>query len=213
MKRIISLILTVLMISSMAACLFACGDGTTDGGNNPPADTKTTYTVTVVDQHGNAIKGAKIEFFNKGTAVYGGKTDENGKIVFKSDKTLTAKVNEIPGGYIYDKLGQSQDFDKDGNLTATVTKPAPMVVIVVDQNGDAVVGVSVQACNDASLCLKAKKTDAEGKVYYDYIEGNFHAQLSGSIEELPAGYTTDDFAKQYDFVDGVATITLNKTAE
>lgn len=210
MKKIISLILTVLMLASMSLCLFACGGDDTTDGEKP--DSKVAYTVTAVDQDGNPIKGVKVTFSPKGGTEIPFTTDEQGSATYKTDKAVTATVTSVPAGYEYDKLDEEQSFDKDGKLVITVSELAPFVILVIDQNDNPVPGVKVQICNDKT-CLMAKTTDAEGKGYYDYREGTFRAQLSGGLEALPEGYTSENPTQYYDFVNGVATIKVTKTAE
>lgn len=209
MKKTISLILAVMMLVSMSMFLFACNDEEED---NTPKETKTTYTVTVVDQDGNAVKGVVIYFTPEGGVAFPLATDANGKTSpYKTDKKMTASVSTLPAGYEYANLDKEQSFDKDGNLTVTITKSVVdedyFTILVVDQDGNPISGVSVQMC--AEYCKMPITTGADGKASYAYEEGDFHAQLS----ELPEGYTVDDISAYYDFVDGLATITLTKIAD
>ena len=186
------------------------GEGNNGGGNT---DEKVKYVVTVVDQDGNAVKGASVTFTPKGATAIPLTTDSNGKASYKSDKEITATVTEIPAGYKYDKLNVAQNFDKDGNLNITITKPAPFVILVVDQNGNAVSGVKVQMCDTTGSCRMPVTTNAEGKGTYNYEEGEFKAQLSNGLKALPEGYTSNNPDEYVYFVDGVATIVVIKTAD
>ena len=187
------------------------GGGENNGGGN--TDTKITYTVTVVDQDGNAIKGAKVEFTPKGATAIPFTTDSDGKASYKTDKEVTATITSVPAGYEYSNLNQVQKFDKEGKLNITVNKLAPLVILVVDQDGNAVSGVKVQMCDTSGSCRMPVTTNAEGKGTYNYEAGEFHAQLSNGLSALPEGYTVDEPDKYYDFVDGVATITVTKIAD
>ena len=69
-----------------------------------------------------------------------------------------------------------------------------------------VAGVIVQMCEESGSCRMPTTTDENGEARYTFEEGNFKAQLS----EIPDGYTVDDAEAKYAFVDGVATIKLNK---
>jgi hypothetical protein len=63
----------------------------------------------------------------------------------------------------------------------------------------------------ADVCVDVKDTNAEGKVFYNVTPKDYKAQLSNfSAAELPDGYTVDDIAAKYEFVDGMATIVLTK---
>ncbi len=211
MKKIISLILAVAMLTAMSLCLFSCGDPGDSGDTD--AEVKVNYTVTVKDADGNPIKGAIVTFNPKGVNPVPFPTDKDGKASYRTDKEMTATVTTVPAGYEYDKLGVAQEFDSEGNLSVVLTKAAPagepFIIKVVDQDGNAIEGVRVQMCDSAGTCLKSIATNAQGEAQYDYREGDFHAQLT----ELPDGYTVDDPEAYYDFTDSVATITLTKIAD
>ena len=231
MKKILSSILILAMLLTASVCLFAC-NGDNEGGeggedNNEPV--KVNYAVTVVDGDGNPIKGVKFTLIPKGaTSIPDFPTDNEGKVTYKTDKELTVKVTEIPEAYEYDKLNVEQSFDSEGKLTVTLTKRAPFVIKVVDEDGNPVAGVKVQMCNSSGLCKIPVTTDENGEGFYDFQTGDFHAQLTLPIDEemteeeiaeaianaLPAGYTVTGDPKEYhDFEDGVATIILTKIAE
>lgn len=180
------------------------GNDNNDGGNN--ADTKVTYTVTVVDAEGNPIKGAKVEF-TVGNIPMAVETDAEGKATQKSAKTVTAKVTEIPKNYTYDKLNQKLTFDADGKVTVAIEKRPDLVIKVVDQDGNPIAGVAVQMCD--TLCKMPVTTGEDGLARYSGEEGNWKAQLSA----LPAGYTVDDVSAYYNFEDNLAIITLTKIAD
>lgn len=177
--------------------------GGEQGGEN--AVTKITYTVTVVDQDGNPIAGAKVAFAAKGGTAIPFPTNAEGKASYKSDKEVTATVTEIPAGYEYANLNVAQTLSSE-NLTVTITKLAPMVIKVIDKDGNPISGVTVQMCDTAGSCRIPITTGADGTASYNYEEGEFHAQLT----VVPDGYTVDDPSAYYDFIDGVATIELTK---
>lgn len=187
------------------------GNGGDGGGEGVTPDGKTTYTVTVVDQDGNPVKGAVIYFNPEGGVAFPIGTDSEGKVSYSTDKKMTVSVSAVPAGYEYNKLDEEQSFDKDGKLTVTVTKTVVdedyFKILVVDQDGNPIEGVMVQMCAD--YCKMPVVTGADGKASYAYEEGDFHAQLTS----LPEGYTVDDPNAYYEFVDGLATITLTKIAE
>lgn len=212
MKKIICLILAVTMLMSMSLFLFSCDDGE-DNNDDTNKETKVTYTVTVKDADGKAIKGAFVTFSPKGSNPVPYLTDKEGKATFTTDKELTATVTTVPKGYEYDKLGVAQSFGADGTLSVVLTKAAaagdPFVIKVVDEQGNPIANVRVQMCDTTGTCRKSITTNAKGEAEYAYEEGDFHAQLT----ELPDGYTVDNEEAYYDFVDGVATITLTKSAD
>ena len=183
MKKILSLVL----VFAMMLCLVACNDkDNTDKGSNPPADEKTTYVVTVVDSEGNPIPGVSVTFCPKGGTEFPWNTEADGKATQKSSKEMTARIDKVPSGYEFDKLGQTLEFDSEGKLTVTLTARAPFVVKVVDQDGNAVAGVRVQACTDACTPFK-NATDENGETSeaLEVKEAAYKAQLTA----LPEGYT------------------------
>ena len=189
------------------------GDGGEGNGDVQP-ETKVTYTVTVVDQDGNPVKGAIVYFYPKGGVEMFYPTNDNGATEgYKTDKEMSISVMTVPAGYEYDKLGQKQKVDaKDGKVTITVTKKAPegtnYTICVVDQNGNPVQGAMVQMCESAEVCLTPVFTDANGEAVYTQPEKEYKA----AITNLPDGYQmlTDGYTY---FEDYVATIVVTKTAD
>lgn len=213
LKKILSTILVLSMVLTLSVCLFSCDDdkGNTDGENSNQGSTDTTpekvlYTITVVDEEGAPIKGVEIEFAPKGGTAVPFKTDAEGKATLKTDKELSITVKKIPTGYSYDKINVSQKLGSDNNLTITLTTLAPFIIRVVDQDGNPIAGVKVQMCDEAGSCRMPVETEANGEATYRYEDGSFHAQLTS----LPEGYSVDDPEAYYNFVDGVAVITLTK---
>ena len=91
MKKIICLILTVTMLMSMSLFLFSCNDGE-DNNDDTNKETKVTYTVTVKDADGKAIKGAVITFSPKGSNPVPYLTDKDGEATFTTDKERYLKI-------------------------------------------------------------------------------------------------------------------------
>lgn len=188
------------------------GDGGEGNGDVQP-ETKVTYTVTVVDQDGNPVKGAIVYFYPKGGVEMFYPTNENGATEgYKTDKEMSISVMTVPAGYEYDKLGQKQKVDaKDGKVTITVTKKAPegtnYTIRVVDQNGNPVANAQVQMCESAEVCLTPVFTDANGEAVYTQPEKEYKA----AITNLPDGYEklTDGYTY---FEDGVAVIVVKAVA-
>lgn len=217
-KKILSTILVLSMILALSVCLFSCkdkgNDNTGDQNNDNTTPEKVTYTVTVVDQDGNPVKGAIVYFYPKGGVEMFYPTNDNGATEgYKTDKEMSISVMTVPAGYEYDKLGQKQKVDaKDGKVTITVTKKAPegtnYTIRVVDQNGNPVANAQVQMCESAEVCLTPIPTDANGEAVYTQPEKEYKA----AITNLPDGYQmlTDGYTY---FEDYVATIVVTKTAD
>lgn len=213
LKKILSAVLIVSMLLTLSLSLFSCKDNEDKKQDNNQSDVgtdntpeKVLYTVIVVDDEGNPVKGVDIEFSPKGGMAIPFPTDKDGKAAYKTDKELSVAVKEIPKGYSYDKMNVQQSFGSDNTLTITLTTLAPFIIRVVDQDGNPIEGVLVQMCDEAGSCRMPVDTDENGEASYRFEEGSFHAQLT----TLPDGYSVDDPEAYYNFVDGVATITLTK---
>ena len=218
-KKILSTILVLSMILTLFVTLFSCKDKGNDntgeqGNNDNTTPEKVTYTVTVVDQDGNPVKGAIVYFYPKGGVEMFYPTNENGATEgYKTDKEMSISVMTVPAGYEYDKLNEKQKVDaKDGKVTITVTKKAAegtnYTIRVVDQNGNPVKGAMVQMCESAEVCLTPILTDANGEAVYTQPEKEYKA----AITNLPEGYESTTTGYTY-FEDYVATIVVNKTAD
>ena len=216
MKKIISAILIFMMVLSLSLCMFACNNGTDEGGDNGGDQTpvKKTYTVTVVDEGGNPVKGAMIAFTAEGANPIPFETDKEGKASRTSDSKITITLLSIPKGYESDKVGSVLTPDADGKVTVTLKKAAvadPYVILVVDDQGNPVAGVTVQMCSLAGSCRVPVVTGADGKAEYPFEEGEFKVQLTGGMDGVPEGYTIDNPNDNFYFDGKLCTITLTKT--
>ena len=213
LKKIISAILMLSMLLTAFACLTACNNGGENnnggGGSNGGEDAKVNYVVTVSDQNGNAVIGAKVTLTTSAGIPIALTTGIDGTVSYSTKDTITATITELPLGYEYGKLGQAQGFDEGGALSVTVEALDPLVIKVIDNEGNPIAGVTVQMCD--TTCRIPVTTNDEGIATYPYEDGDFHAQLTGG--NVPEGYTVEDPEAYYPFVDGVATITLTKVEE
>ena len=203
MKKILSFILVAIMLVTMSFAFAACDDEE-QGGSEQTGDGKVKYTVTVVDENGNPIKGATITFSPEGSMDIPFETEAEGVVSYKTAKTVTAKLTEIPTGYKSAQLNKEISFDANGNATVTLTKMPDYIVKVVDQDGNPVAGVSLQMCD--KFCVSFPKTDANGQTSTGYQAGNFHVVITG----LPDGYSVDNISEEYDFVGNELTIEITK---
>lgn len=130
-------ILTVLLLLCMVLCLCACGNNETannDASTNPPAtdpvatnpvetdpvetepsipEGQAQYTVTVVDEGGNAIVGAMVQICKED--CFPGVTDAEGKAIFTRPETEGYKISfiSVPAGYDY--TTEETDFYYEGD--------------------------------------------------------------------------------------------------
>ena len=231
LKKIISVILLLSVLLTLSMGLISCGgdEGGDNGGQNTPAptpdtdekDEKTLYTVIVMDEMGNPVSGVEIKLhFDNGNAMPF-KTDANGKVAQALTSKIEASVSKIPAGYVYSKMNVKQSFSAEGILQIILEKEEeaePLVVMVVDEDGNAIAGVTVQVCDENNSCRLPSTTDEDGKAYFAAEEVTLRAQLTIAEEGdnidlskyLPEGYTVENPKQYYDFVDGVATIVLKK---
>ena len=221
MKRLFYLILTLALSLSMVLCLASCGgDKDTDNGdetNENDGNTtteKVNYTVTAVDDKGNPVKGVEVELIIDNQSPVPFKTDSEGKVTYRTAKSVFANVKSIPTGYAYDKIGKKQDFDANGNLKITLVPvyvaEEEFKITVVDQDGNAVEGVTVQICDAAGSCRVPRETDENGEAFYPVEDGTFYASLTNGLEALPEGYTVADPDAKYYFENNEVTIQIEK---
>lgn len=130
-------ILTVLLLLCMVLCLCACGNNETannDAVTDPPAtdpiatkpvetdpvetepsipEGQAQYTVTVVDEGGNAIAGAMVQICKED--CFPGVTDAEGKAIFTRPETEGYKISfiSVPAGYDY--TTEETDFYYEGD--------------------------------------------------------------------------------------------------
>lgn len=83
-------------------------------------DGKVYYTVNVVDELGNAVKGVNLQICTDTFCLPPMETDENGTAVYEFDKTMDFKIqfNSVPEGY---ELPTEKFSFPDGSTEATLT--------------------------------------------------------------------------------------------
>ncbi len=206
LKKILCLVLTLSMVLALGVTLVSCTDDTEkpdDGGdagnddNKTPADDgKDTYTVTVKDTDGNAVKNVELAMVKVTDSAEipmpdTQKTSSEGKTEFnvKAGNWKVAVV-DVPNGYV--APGDETYFEfTDKAVTITISMLPKYTIKVVDQNGDAVVGARVQMCinGGAGTCVSFKiPTDDNGESSMRIAEDAFEA----TVTELPEGYAEYD---------------------
>ena len=193
-------LISVLLVLSLALCaaltLVSCGGGgesagSENGGGNTPGteDTKITYTVTVKDAAGNAVKGAKVQLKLDNVAPIGTEavTGDDGVATFsvKSEGNYFACITYAPTGFILPASGTKL---VDNAATVTLDKLPEYTVYVEDASGNPISGVGVQICSLSGACQIPKMTDADGKIVSNLERDDYQAK----IVSAPAAYNYTD---------------------
>ena len=183
--------------------LTACGDkdkneGTNnennENGGNENVSTDKTYTVTVLDGENNPVEGVKL-VITDGNSYPTTTSDKDGKasVQLPEATTVSVMVTSVPDGYVKPEKvsGVYHGVFASGSteLTLKVEKEADnkveYTVKVVDQNGDAVVGMSIQLCPNG-VCLAEKfVTNENGEIT---VKLNAGSEVDVKLEGLE-GYT------------------------
>ena len=168
-------------------------DNTNIGGDNENTTTDKTYTVVFVDEDNNPIEGVKL-VVTDGKSFPTVTSDKDGKASTQlPEGTISIMVTSVPKGYEKpEKVSGTYHgvFAKDKTeLTITLKKEASdkvtYTVKVVDQNGDAVVGMGVQICPGGVCLADSFVTDENGEVSVEIAPKEY---VSIQLKDL-SGYT------------------------
>ena len=227
-KKILSLVLVICMLATVCS-LTACGEkdkneGTNnennENGGNENVSTDKTYTVTVLDGENNPVEGVKL-VITDGNSYPTTTSDKDGKASVQLPKatTVSVMVTSVPDGYVKPEKvsGVYHGVFASGSteLTLKVEKEADnkveYTVKVVDQNGDAVVGMSIQLCPNG-VCLAEKfVTNENGEIT---VKLNAGSEVDVKLEGLE-GYTLptpvkDSYHAVIESGETEATVTVTK---
>ena len=190
LKKILSLVLVICMLAAVCS-LTACGgkdnnddvsnDNNNDNGGNNNVTTDKTYTVTVLDGENTPVEGVKL-VVTDGKSYPTATTDKEGKasVQLPADVTVSVMVTSVPNGYVKpEKVSGVYHgvFAKDSTeftlkVEKEVDNKVEYTVRVVDQNGDAVVGMSIQLCPNG-VCLAEKfVTNENGEITVKLTPGS-----------------------------------------
>ena len=188
-KKILSLVLVICMFASVCS-LTACGgkdnnddvsnDNNDNGGNNN-VTTDSTYTVTVLDGDNTPVEGVKLVITDEKTYPTA-TTDKDGKasVQLPADAKVSVMVTSVPNGYVkpekvsgvYHGVFASGSTEFTLTVEKEVDNKVEYTVRVVDQNGDAVVGMSIQLCPNG-VCLAEKfVTNENGEITVKLTPGS-----------------------------------------
>ena len=206
-KRIITLLLAVCMIVSVFA-LTSCGggdngnsgnnnSGNTNGGNSGSSNKK-TYIVTIVDGDNNPVEDAKVIFTDGTNFTPPVETDANGKASAElGEGTICVMLSKIPDGYEKPEkisapyAGSYHGIFASGsnNLTIELEKKASgkveYTITILDNNGNAVVGMEVQLCPGGVCLAQNYFTNEDGEITVEIAPGE---EVHIKLHNL-AGYT------------------------
>ena len=190
LKKILSLVLVICMLAAVCS-LTACGDkdnnddvsndNNNDNVGNNNVTTDKTYTVTVLDGENTPVEGVKL-VVTDGKSYPTATTDKEGKasVQLPADVTVSVMVTSVPNGYVKpEKVSGVYHgvFAKDSTeftlkVEKEVDNKVEYTVRVVDQNGDAVVGMSIQLCPNG-VCLAEKfVTNENGEITVKLTPGS-----------------------------------------
>ena len=219
-SRILTLVLSIILVAVLAITMFACNDKCTDhvdedgdnkcdvcgeavqnsnDENNTPNDGKEDYSFTLKDNEGNGVEGVSVKVNIDGIDGEVKLTDAEGKVVFrvgKKVKFVSVSVIDLPEEY---DMPGTKNFIYDvkngerNKIDYGVTKKAVYSIKVVDQDGIAVEGVQVQICNSVTgVCHPEKRsTNANGIVTYT-LSVTANDSFYVSITALPNDYKLKD---------------------
>ncbi len=148
--------------------------------DQPVVVEKAEYSVTVKDEFGNALSNVKVDFTDAESLITVF-TDANGKA---SAEMIVGNVSAkftLPAGFVADSDTVALT---ESTKTATVTlnkKREEYSVIVKDENGNAVSGVSVSFTDEKNTVNVL--TDANGKASAELILGEVNAAIT-----VPEGF-------------------------
>ena len=205
--------------------LTACGggdeednnDSTNTGNTNTDGDntaTDKTYTVTVLDGDNNPVAGVKVVITDEKTYP-NATTDANGKasVQLPAD-TTSAKVmvTSVPDGYVkpekvsgvYHGVFASDSTEFTLKVEKEASNKVTYTVKVVDQNNNAVVGMSVQLCPGGVCLANDFVTDVNGEITAEInpaeyvnvmlkpldgyalttIDGTYHGKIENGATEI-----------------------------
>ncbi len=99
-KKLLSLLLAVAMVLSMAACQTS-SDDPTDASGNTASGTTGKYTVTVQTKGKMPMEGIIVQVYDGDNLMENKATDTNGKVTLEmaSSDNYTVKLNNLPSGY------------------------------------------------------------------------------------------------------------------
>lgn len=216
MKRFLSILLAFALLVGCAFVLTACDDepDPTPTPDEKPDEKPSTvegadYTVTVLDHQNRPIEGLTLKFVyeDKMTGVLATGADGKATAKLTTERDVKVEFVDLKGfGAPSAKKATFESMETE----LTITLNPNITVIVVDENGVPIPGVSVQICHDNG-CMLPIDTNTEGKAVMAFAP---KGKLKVGIASVPNGYAKpeplpepDDAYHKY-FEDGSYTVTV-----
>lgn len=180
----------ILAVAAMIAAVL-CGCSNDGTGDTTAAPSAVTYSVTVVDQNGNAVPNVVVQFTDENGSTDLAVTGANGAASVESEAVMkNAVLGSIPEGYssTVTEFSFGNEIDLRVTLTAeeATDNSVTYTVTVVDQNNAPVTNVILQFCDEEN-CKLPMATDENGVVTATYEDSEYHVTLT----ELPDGYSSE----------------------
>ncbi|MGT2745090.1 LPXTG cell wall anchor domain-containing protein [Streptococcus phocae subsp. phocae] len=147
-----------------------------------------TFTATVLDQNDQGISGKKVTLFDITDGhpheITSGQTNEEGKIFFESlplARNISVFVDGESQGYTFrtDQKDQNKAaafYSKGQGTGASNYTKKPLIITVVDENGNALAGQLVTLTNKLGKVVAEIKTDDHGRASFTdkLMDGTFY---------------------------------------
>ena len=203
----------------------------TEGCNEPvtkpddeEVDTKTAYTITVVDNYERPVSGVSLSVKMQGGSTETAITDATGKAVVKfqidedSVVKIKATITELPAGYKTKADGGSKSFEAGSTsltIAVDVVTEVTHSIKLVDADGNAlnVAGASILVCQHTCQLPVTTDENGEATITFEPVDGMYLKVKIENIDTLGAraGYTysEDVDAEGYiHFVEGTEEIVI-----
>ena len=201
-RRVVALCLLVCVLTLAVACKDKTepidNNQSTEGDGTTVASTTATYTVKVVDQSNNPLKGAIVELYLGNECKELALTNATGTVSFadadRASYTVKVTLNGYTGEASYSFAANSTDLTVQLTAAQSSTRTT-YTVKLVDTNNQPIVGTDVQLCVGI-ICRLPQTTDANGVATFELDPDDYTVKipnLTGYVIEpyyyFPAGST------------------------
>ena len=209
-RRVIAMCLLVCVLTLVGACKevdpIDNNQGNNDDGSNV-VDTTATYTVTVVDQANNPLKGAIVELCIGNDCKSLALTKANGVVTFadmdRANYTVKVTLKDYTGEASYSFAANSTELTVQLTSAQSSTKTT-YTVKLIDTNNQPIVGTDVQLCVGV-ICRLPQATDANGVATFELDPDDYTVKIP-----FLTGYIIEPY---YTFPSGSTELTIQLTPE